>query len=287
MNDLQQVTQLEVEINYYKNQTVQNFLEVGKRLVKAKTLVPHGEWSAWLKDKVDFTDRTAQRLMESYKRFGNTTLASDLNITKMTELLALPEEKTESFIEKNNIQEMTKQQLREAVKREKEAIKQAEQAKNEVIKLKSELEKQPKEIIKEIIKTEKVEVTPIDYEPMKIDLASKQEALRKASYRQEQEAKARKKAEEELKKIKEEMQKLKNEYTSDEARNKFSKNLAENTIVFLSEMNNFLSRIGGLAWVTDYIEDLEEIEVRNIHKGLDSIEAWAVAVRNNLIEKGK
>ncbi|WAW15250.1 DUF3102 domain-containing protein [Peptostreptococcus equinus] len=287
MNDLQQVTQLEVEINYYKNQTVQNFLEIGKRLVKSKEVIPNGEWKYWLKEKVDFTERTAYRLIDCYNRFGELSTSTVISSSKMIELLSLPEEKTQDFIENNDVQDMTVKQLREAVKREKEAIKREEQAKNEIAKLKTELEKQPREVIKEVVRTEKIEVTPIDYEPIKRDLASKDEALKKASYRQEQEVKARKQIEAELKATKEEMQKLKNEYTSEEAKNRFSKNLSENTIVFLSEMNNFLSRIGGLAWVTDYIEDLEDIEVRNIHKGLDSIEAWTVAVRNNLIEKGK
>lgn len=36
--------QLEVEIKFYLGQTAQNIIEVGKRLIAAKSLVQHGQW---------------------------------------------------------------------------------------------------------------------------------------------------------------------------------------------------------------------------------------------------
>ena len=36
--------QLETEIKHYINQISQNVIEIGKRLIQAKSLVQHGQW---------------------------------------------------------------------------------------------------------------------------------------------------------------------------------------------------------------------------------------------------
>lgn len=268
--ELQQITHIEVEINFYKNQATQNFLEIGKRLSEAKQLIPHGEWNKWLKDKVDFSDRTARRLIECYSRFGNRTLATDLTLTKMTELLSLPDELTQSFVDNNNVREMTKLELREAIKREK-------QANDEIQKLKNELSKKPKEVT----------VEPWDYEPLKKDLEDKEIALRKSNDRLEEERKRGDKFEKLVEQKEKEIEDLKKAYTSEEKKQVFNKQLSENVIVFLSEMKGFISRMGGLAWISDYINDLSNDEIIKVYQSLDTLDAWSNTVRNNMNAKGK
>ena len=52
------LTRLATEINVIKEQTraaVKNAtLEIGKRLVEAKAVVPHGGWGYWLQQNVDY-----------------------------------------------------------------------------------------------------------------------------------------------------------------------------------------------------------------------------------------
>ena len=73
---------------------LQNIIEVGKRLIAAKSLVQHGQWQQWLNDNFQLTDRTAQRFMQISERFSDGFKPSQL-----TELLALPDaEETEKFI---------------------------------------------------------------------------------------------------------------------------------------------------------------------------------------------
>ncbi|MDO4540537.1 MAG: DUF3102 domain-containing protein, partial [Syntrophomonadaceae bacterium] len=47
-----------------------NAVEVGQRLYEAKTIVKYGEWRDWLRADVDYSDRTAQRLMRLYREYG-------------------------------------------------------------------------------------------------------------------------------------------------------------------------------------------------------------------------
>ena len=51
------------EIWAYKSQAGAAILEIGRRLIEAKAQLAHGEWLPWLKEKVEFSEATAQRFM--------------------------------------------------------------------------------------------------------------------------------------------------------------------------------------------------------------------------------
>ena len=114
------------EIKMIKQQTEQmvlfNSIEIGSRLTKAKTIIKHGEWGNWLKERVDFSQRTANNLMAIYKEYGENGLASksqsiaNLNYTQAIELLAVPEETREKIAEENNVKDMTIKELKETIK---------------------------------------------------------------------------------------------------------------------------------------------------------------------------
>lgn len=87
-------------------------IQIGKLLEEAKCLVPHGEWGAWLKTNVDYSESTAQNLMRCYREFGDEQIdlfsgVSDadffavLSQSQMLELLALPKEKRRDFVEEH------------------------------------------------------------------------------------------------------------------------------------------------------------------------------------------
>ena len=85
-------------------------IEIGRLLLEAKALVPHGEWGAWLAANVDFSESKAQSLMRRYKEFGDgqidmITGTSDLDFfaflsdSQMDALLALPKPERREFVE--------------------------------------------------------------------------------------------------------------------------------------------------------------------------------------------
>ena len=87
-------------------------VEMGRLLLEAKALVPHGEWGAWLEANVDFSESKAQTLMRCYKEYGDgqidmLTGTSDLDffamlsVSQMDALLALPKPERRGFVEEH------------------------------------------------------------------------------------------------------------------------------------------------------------------------------------------
>ena len=64
------LARIEKNIITLKNRTAENMIQLGQELLKAKEKVPHGEWGEWLREKVDFSKRSANQLMRIAKAFG-------------------------------------------------------------------------------------------------------------------------------------------------------------------------------------------------------------------------
>ena len=104
-------------------------LTIGRCLIEAKDMLPHGEWKNWLVDRVEFSERSAQRLMRLAREWSNPTTLSDLGASKALALLALPPEERDQFVAENNVIDMSARQLEQAIKERDEARKAAEKAK--------------------------------------------------------------------------------------------------------------------------------------------------------------
>lgn len=129
------------EIRMITEQTKQVVLaasiEIGRRLTEAKGFVKHGQWSSWLKERVDYSQRTANNFMRIYKEYGESGLAeksqsiANLSYTHALALLDVPAEERAKFAEENNAKDMKIKELQEAIKKlnaEKDnAVKQTEQ----------------------------------------------------------------------------------------------------------------------------------------------------------------
>jgi hypothetical protein len=129
------------EINNIKNQTrkmmLYNSIEIGRRLIEAKTLVAHGEWGKWLVESVDYSQRTATNLMRIFEEYGAEQLSllgenaksqalANLSYTQAISLLGLPEEEREKFVENNDLDSMSTRELQQAIKERDEALNKIE-----------------------------------------------------------------------------------------------------------------------------------------------------------------
>ena len=103
-------------------------LTIGRCLIEAKDMLSHGEWRSWLEERVEFSERSAQRFMRLAREWSNPTALSDLGATKALTLLALPPEEREQFMEENNVIDMSARQLEQAIKERDEARAEAEHA---------------------------------------------------------------------------------------------------------------------------------------------------------------
>ena len=104
-------------------------LTIGRCLIEAKDMLPHGEWLPWLNERVEFSERTARRFMKLYRECSNRPALADLGASKALALLALPPEEREQFMEDHNVIDMSARQLKEAIRERDEARKTAEAAK--------------------------------------------------------------------------------------------------------------------------------------------------------------
>ena len=116
------------EILELKQRGGEVILDIGRRLLEAKGMLPHGEWLPWLNERVEFSERTAQKFMRLAQKWSNPSALADLGATKALMLLALPEEEREEFVEDHNVIDMSARQLEQAIRERDEARKAAEAA---------------------------------------------------------------------------------------------------------------------------------------------------------------
>lgn len=114
------LTEIEKEIITLKNQTAQNIIQIGYKLMDAKEKLPHGEWGTWLRDKVEFSQRTANQFMRIAKEFGsNSQVISNLESTKVIMLMDLSVEDRENFVEQNDLRNMSTREMKDIMKQYK------------------------------------------------------------------------------------------------------------------------------------------------------------------------
>lgn len=104
-------------------------IEIGRRLVEAKSMVPFGEWGNYLKDELGFSQSTANNHMRLFEAYGAEQMTltgaavksqafADLSYTQALALLALPsEEEREAFVEANDLASMSTRELREELRK--------------------------------------------------------------------------------------------------------------------------------------------------------------------------
>ena len=193
MNELQEVRTLDIvaaEIRSYTWSMLTNIIEIGRRLVEAKEMLPHGEFMSWCTENFGYSKSQTNNFMRLYEAYGseqnsmfgaelNRQTFGTLNYSKALALLALPTaEEREAFIEENNVDEMTTRELQQAIREKQEAErklgeekKHREEAEDllktqdqmlveakaqiaELAKLNKELENRPHEVAVETVRDE-------------------------------------------------------------------------------------------------------------------------------------
>lgn len=129
------ITDVTAEIRFYKAQTVQNIIEIGKRLNEAKAMLEHGQWGEWLRNEVEFSQDTAGNFMRIAEEYPNSEPVRNLSYTKLVTLLSLPTPVREEFMEATHtvdgvdktVDEMSKRELQKVIKERDDALRAAEE----------------------------------------------------------------------------------------------------------------------------------------------------------------
>lgn len=134
------------EINAIKFQTqtmmLQASAEIGKRLIEAKDQLPHGEWGKWLKENVEYSQSTANNLMQIHVEYSSNSQAfGNLSYSKAVALLGIDAEDREAFLQENDVDEMSTRELQKIVKEKQKLEKEMAKREADAAKEKSLLEK--------------------------------------------------------------------------------------------------------------------------------------------------
>lgn len=136
------------EILMLKDQTAQNIIEIGKRLINVKENLPHGEFINWLEKKIDFSRYTANRFMKIATEFSNVSAVQHLGSRKLFALAGLDEEDRQELMQENNVEDMTTRQLEEVIKEKKEIKKQLAEEQEYIEELQKQIQEKELQINK-------------------------------------------------------------------------------------------------------------------------------------------
>lgn len=206
--------EIEVEIRHQKNVIGEGYVKIGLALIEAKKQLQHGEWAEWLRDRVNFSQSSADGYMRVAREYGSGSQLLNLPYTKVLALLAVPAEEREAFAEDNQVEDKSVSEIKKLIRERDEAKKYAESQRKQYIEASERADKlykkaeaaeaqvkaerrdqerltvmlnREREHVAELMKREpdtvtiEKEVPPADYELTKSMLSSTRELLKEVS----------------------------------------------------------------------------------------------------------
>lgn len=141
------------EINTIRDNARKVFLDavvqIGTRLEEAKQMVPQGEWTAYLTDRLGYKPSTAQNYMRIAREFGGGQVSlsgktaadafATLSYSQILPLLGMAEEEREELAEEHDLPSMSSREIAALVKERDEAKANADRLKEKDKLLRSKL----------------------------------------------------------------------------------------------------------------------------------------------------
>ena len=128
---------------------LESVIQIGTRLEEAKQLVPQGEWTAYLTDKLGYKPSTAQNYMRIAREFGGGQVSltgktaadafAELSYSQILPLLGMAEEEREELAEEHDLPSMSSREIAALVKERDEAKANADKLKEKDKLLRSKL----------------------------------------------------------------------------------------------------------------------------------------------------
>lgn len=270
------------EILILKEQTVQNIIEIGKRLIEVKNNLPHGEYLNWLEEKVDFSDRTARNYMKVATTFKDWQPVANLGTRKLLALAGLDEEDREEVMQENDVDKMTARQLEQAVQEKKELKKRLadeQEYSNKLQKSIQEKEQEIKDLQDKIDKIPVPEKEIIEKEVVKEVIPEKviqEKALLKQQIEKQKQQlveiqKRAEKAESTLKGIR-----LENNLAKDEVYD----NAKLDTLIY--NINDFLNKNSKYTYLKEDLQHIPSKKRKFVEEKVNSIKEWVMLMEQAL-----
>lgn len=119
---------------------LESVIQIGTRLEEAKQMVPQGEWTAYLTDKLGYKPSTTQNYMRIAREFGGGQVSltgktaadafGQLSYSQILPLLGMAEEEREELAEEHDLPSMSSREIAALVKERDEAKEAADLAKS-------------------------------------------------------------------------------------------------------------------------------------------------------------
>ena len=134
------------DIRIKTGQFLMDAIEIGRLLFEAKAMVEPGGWSKYIEEQLPFSHSWANNYMKLYKElgteqltlFGNSQALMNLRPTHALEILTLPAEEREAFLQEHDVENMSSRQLKQAIREKEEAQKAMQQAREDALALAQE-----------------------------------------------------------------------------------------------------------------------------------------------------
>lgn len=144
MKIVRTVDVIAAEIRTLTASMLSNIIEIGRRMVEAKELLPHGEFGPWLKVNTGYSTSKANDYMRIFREYGspqgslfgaevNCQTYGNLNYSQALALLDIPAEEREAFVLEHHVEDMSTREL-------KQAIKERDEARNELSGMKADMD---------------------------------------------------------------------------------------------------------------------------------------------------
>ena len=266
-------------------------IEIGRRLVEAKAVLPHGEWSTWLSEEVDFSQSTANNYMKIFEEYGsdqltlfgavaNSQLIANLSYAKALKLLAVPADERESFAEKVDAENISVKELDAAIKAKKAAEERAAELEEKVAELEeaSEREKAAKKEAEEAAQQVEELQKALDKERENVAAEKKKAAdaianpkIPPAELKKIREAAAKKATEETETRLHEEIAEAKARLETAENEARLAKNFAKQAEKDLAEMEKRLKTANPEVTAFKTLFDVTQSNVKKLKEMLGKI----------------
>lgn len=184
-----------------KCMTVYFGVEIGRRLVEAKQMLPHGAWGEWVKQETEFSQSTANRFMRVFEEYGeeqigifgaveNSSTLQNLSISNALRLIAVPKEEREEFAAEVDAEHISARELEQVIRERDEARQTASEAEKsrerleaDVAALKDRQEKAAaaEEEARRKLEETKAELQALRDKPVEVAVQVDEEAVGKAA----------------------------------------------------------------------------------------------------------
>lgn len=163
------------EIRVLEGSMLSSAIEIGRRMVEAKEMLPHGEFGDWIENNTDFSRSKANDYMRLFREYGNmqgslfgaeianVQTFGKLSISKALALLSIPDDgEREDFVENHNVDAMSTRELKAAIKERDEAKAALEKANAENEKLQNYVKEAGDDLAAAQKKVEALENRPVE-----------------------------------------------------------------------------------------------------------------------------